>query len=294
MTHDMQAQKDTGKETSVLEFIEVVQTTSKEMTKDTLPPVMSKAQSYIKVISPAVLAALRHVVNYYPSQNLDGERVIIKEPYAVVVHHEDELEKYRQKFAFACSSGEPKQAAGCANRYAYKHIGVLLDFVRDKVGEAVKAERERSARGCSSRNMMWLMLKPGTDVYYDEDDNDDYEPYVVKSCNAFISDGRVVRYTIRLWKLDVSTDFTGQLGLNTRTICHSGGNGEYEIVGGTVFPCAFWKDGVINGRRASEFEKSLVDRGRMFHRLQRKGCFHFQGTSMLKPTRAVSHKVQAS
>lgn len=272
----------------VLEVVDVYVTPSIEKPKDGLLPVSVKGQSYIRVVSPSVISTLRHVVNYYPSQDLGGETVVIYEPYAVVVHYEAELKEYREKFA----PDNPATATAsntCGNRLTYKHVGVLLDYVHSKIGPAVKAERERNSRGLTSGDMQWLAFKPGTDVYYDAAADGNYSPYVVKSFMPRIQNGHVIDYSIQLWNLDIASDRTEYLGLNTVTIPMTFGGPDMELFDRAIFPCSvFPEDGIILGRGPDELRKFFEDRGRMFVRLLKRGCYQFEGSSITQPRKTVS------
>ncbi|RYC59099.1 hypothetical protein CHU98_g7106 [Xylaria longipes] len=52
----------------------------------------------LHLISPAIVNALRSVVQYYPSQDLTGD-IVINWPYAILVHHYDELAQFRDRVA---------------------------------------------------------------------------------------------------------------------------------------------------------------------------------------------------
>lgn len=274
-------------ESRVLEVVDVYYTSSAQMPSDGLIPVSVKGQSYIRVVSPYVISALRHVVNYYPSQDLGGETIIIQEPYAVVVHHEEELKEYRKRFA-PDNPATATASDSCGNRFTYKHIGVLLDYVHDKVGAAVAAERERISRGLKSPDMEWLAFKPGTDVYFDQGSDGKFNPYVVKSFVPMIQNGRVINYSIQLWNLDIASDRPEYLGINTTTFNMSASGPEAEIFGTTIFPCSAFPEGkTIRGKGRDELREFFEDRGRTFMQLLKRGCYQFEGTSITKPVKMV-------
>lgn len=275
------------KESRVLEVVDVYFTPSTEKPKDGLLPVSVKGQSYIRVVSPTVISALRHVVNYYPSQDLGGETVRIYEPYPIVVHYEEELKEYRQKFA-PDNPATLTSTDSCGNRLTYEHVGVLLDYVHSKVGAAVKAERERNARGLTSPDMWWLTFKPGMDVYYDADEDEKWNPYVVKSCRPRIQNGHVVDYSVQLWNLDIDPDRPEYLGLNTLTFNLSAPGPVGELFGRSIFPCSFFPDGeTLNGKGRDDLRKFFEDRGRMFVQLLKRGCYQYEGTSISQPIKTV-------
>ncbi|KAF4546170.1 ATPAse [Lasiodiplodia theobromae] len=271
------------KESRVLEVVDVYFTPSAEKPKDGLLPVSVKGQSYIRVVSPTVISALRHVVNYYPSQDLSGETVTIYEPYSVVVHHEEELKEYRDWFA-PDNPATATASDSCSNRLTYNHVGVLLDYVNSKIGAAVRAERERNARGYTSPDMEWLAFKPGTDVYYDHDADGKWSPYVIKKFRPRMQNGHVIDYSVHLWNLDIDSDRPELLGLNTISTSLSYTGPDVELFGRTIFPCSAFPDGkTILGRERDELRKFFEDRGRMFVQLLKRGCYQFEGTSITQP-----------
>lgn len=275
------------KESRVLEVVDVYFTPSAEKPKDGLLPVSVKGQSYIRVVSPTVISALRHVVNYYPSQDLSGETVTIYEPYSVVVHHEEELKEYREWFA-PDNPATATASDSCSNRLTYNHVGVLLDYVNSKIGAAVRAERERNARGYTSPDMEWLAFKPGTDVYYDHDADGKWSPYVVKKFRPRMQNGHVIDYSVHLWNLDIDSDRPELLGLNTISTSLSYTGPDVELFGRTIFPCSAFPDGkTILGRERDELRKFFEDRGRMFVQLLKRGCYQFEGTSITQPIKTV-------
>ena len=66
--------------------------------------------TYIRINSKDLLEAIRGVIRYYPPNRLSGDTVEIFEPYAVLVHHFDELEDLQRqrggKFDALCKQCE--------------------------------------------------------------------------------------------------------------------------------------------------------------------------------------------
>lgn len=96
----------------------------------------------IDIHSPSILNAVRSVVKYYPGQDLTGDPVKVKWPYAILAHHYDELSEFRAGCA------EMEATALCVReRDANEHVGVLLEFLDKEVMEQVNAEKERNKKG---------------------------------------------------------------------------------------------------------------------------------------------------
>ena len=114
----------------------------------------------IHIHSPAIIHALRSIVKYYPGQNLLGESIVISEPYAVLVHHEKELNEYRER----CRSSGHTHPICPKEKGAYHEIRILQDFLEQVIMPAVRLERERNQNGMETFNMKWLRLKPGSTI----------------------------------------------------------------------------------------------------------------------------------
>ncbi|KAI1122744.1 P-loop containing nucleoside triphosphate hydrolase protein [Nemania abortiva] len=135
------------------------------------PPVYS-----IHLTSPAIINALRSVVQYYPSQDLTGD-IMINWPYPILVHHYDELQKFREDVA----KKDEKELCKREER-AYEDLGLLLQYLDDSVMPEVLQERERNAKGYFTFEYMWVMLKPGTTFLgHFSTDAEFYHPHVVEA-----------------------------------------------------------------------------------------------------------------
>ena len=149
----------------------------------------SKGHSYITIFSRVVNEALRCVVDYYPTVDLSGSTVRVVEPFAIFVHYERELTEYRNRLLTRSTSDS------CANKHAYEHIGIVQDFVKARVQKDVDAERKRHARGFATFDMLWLLYKPGCDVYYDYNLVVEHEPHVLKDVWFDLANGTTDEYS---------------------------------------------------------------------------------------------------
>ena len=108
------------------------------------------------IFSQAIINALRSVVDYYPSVDLSREPIVINAPYAVLVHHEEEL----AQFSLKCSK-LPQERLCAREKDAVEHLGLLRKYLEGTIMPDVVAERVRNKRGFQTYEMMWLRHRPG-------------------------------------------------------------------------------------------------------------------------------------
>lgn len=126
----------------------------------TAPPVSHTAPSHhLNIHSRSIINALQSVVQYYPGHDLTRDVLTIKWPYPILVHHYDELSKFREECARQDSSKL------CAREIdAYDHLGLLLQFLDKHVMADVNAEKERNKNGFETFEWLWVQLKPGSTI----------------------------------------------------------------------------------------------------------------------------------
>lgn len=285
---DADKDADVG-ETAVMEYVEVRLTQLAIGTGSDAPKLgagkgyyhsHSKGHSYITIFSPAVNEALRCVVDYYPSVDLAGNTVKVMEPFAMLVFFERELAAYRDRLA------RPPDGA-CANRHAYEHIGIVQEFVRSRVQKDVDAERERHARGFVSFDMLWLLYKPGSDIYYDHSSVVEHEPYVLKEVDFKLADGTTNKYDICCWNMRAAGGWVGPCEEDYEVQRFAG---EIEIVKLRAYPCEYLKlaDGLAE-EDAEKIREHFIARGKKWYRLWRgRRCYDFDGFTTSFPRRRVS------
>ena len=279
---------------------EVIDVNVTDETKDTIRPAQNKsgdgtdrdgnnmapivswaARQYIRIYSHCVIDALQAVVNYYPRHSVIGDPIEIFEPYAILVHHWDELKEYREQYRPELLENN-EDASDCVVKDTYEHLGYILDFLEDRWGEKVRQEKERWARDVptASYEMLWLLLKPGTDIYYDVDRSKSREPYVVSHVYIDIYNKAVYGYTVRVWHLGGSHYRYIQPEEVRCTIRRY--DGERPIQQLEIFPCRY-----LDGH--AKRQAALIKRGKRFLELRQKKCMYFDGESSTTPRREVSH-----
>ena len=282
-------QLDVSEEPLVFEYVEVrlssqaVISSSTKDEQDITRTDKGKGRAYINILSPAVAEALRCVVDYFPGLDLSGNVIKIPEPYSPFVFFEEELSAYRERAEKLAKD----ESSTCPNRWAAKHIGLVQDFVREQVQDRVDAERERHARGYATFDMLWLLYKPGADVYFDFHEVGEHEPYVVGKFDFDLVNGATNSYEAGFWNIDADSHWVAPKGIR-HTIHRFGG--EKKIPSLNAFPCQYlrFSDGV-GEEDALAIRQHFVNRGRKWYNLRRQvRCCYFDGFTTTFPRRPVS------
>ena len=242
-----------------------------------LPSVQVRGRTYIRIHSRAIINALQSVVNHYPFFDLVSQPVEVDWPYAILVHHWTELEQFREAYNTADGSEVPDE---CSMNDTYRHLGLLLDFLEDAIGEKVRAERARWAQPVpmASFGMLWLLFKPGSDIYEHQDLDDNKEAFVVSRVKFHIFDEAWDTYEVESWYLH--SDATSVRPQST-TLRMSRFQGEKPIHELEFFPCEYYPE---HATRRQE----LINRSRLGLQLTQRKCMYFDGQSYETPRQHVS------
>jgi hypothetical protein len=241
-------------------------------TADTSPSVNYHGTQYIRIYSRAIINALQCVVNYCPYRSLVGNPVDTTEPYSILVHHWELLERFRENFH---PDSVKEDATDCEVNDTYEHLGYLLDFMESELREKVNKEYERWNQPVpkASFEMLWLLLRPGTDVYCDQAYTDCREPWEVSHLTFDIMNKSWNEYTGLIWHLDGDEasmrPYEGAFNVPRF-------HGEKPIHELRIFPCEYHVD---NEKR----QKILTDRGELFFKLRQKRCMYFDGDCDMIP-----------
>ncbi|KAI1330016.1 P-loop containing nucleoside triphosphate hydrolase protein [Xylariaceae sp. FL0255] len=248
----------------------------------------ARGHDYIKILSLPVIEALRCVVDYFPGIRLSDSVLKIYEPYEIFIFYENELNEYRKRLEVGFEGEE--QSVECANRHAIEHIAVVQKFVRDRMQLKVDAERQRHARGYATFDMLWLLYKPGTDVYFDQFYVKEYQPHVVHSVSFALQDGSAPKCVINLWNIKTDLDYIGPSTVQ-ESIPRFGG--ERPISTLRVVPCdsVRFMEGV-NESNVESFEDQFRDQGKKWYGILRnKGWYWFDGHGHQFPRQTFSSYV---
>ncbi|KAH7322621.1 hypothetical protein B0I35DRAFT_350094 [Stachybotrys elegans] len=280
-------QLDPREEPPVLEFIEVRVTdelSTFEMAhrdKEISFQEKRKGHCYMRILSPAVNEALRCVVDYFPSIDLSGRVIKVPEPFSIFVFFEKELTEYRNKLKWEPGNEPPEE---CPNRWAYKHIGIVQDFVRARMQSAVDKERELHKKGKVTFDMLWLLFKPGSEVFLDHVVTGEYNPWIISNVNFEITNGATNRYRLAFWHMDANNIYVGPAE-TAKSIDRFAG--EKDITSLDVYPCEYLRfDPTLDDADLKGIRQHFIDRGRKWFRLRRqRSCYDFNGYGISFPRR---------
>ncbi|KAK4246010.1 hypothetical protein C7999DRAFT_33565 [Corynascus novoguineensis] len=282
--------ESTRKKETVLEVVTVLRTTvpadsarlrfeRAELMKQGLigNPNISVGVQYIKIaiLSRLFIDTLKSGVSYDTQDKLERSNLELSEPFALIGHHLEALENYvAQRAAHesmanatrdstlgqslgvddAITGGEPSSV----DRETRAHVGVVLDFVKPILKDAITEEVARHRRenpACTYR-ILWYLFRPGDTVYRFSDEGDDAHIVdAVKMDKFSLSSMDVNRECrIRLWHLD----FNGSCITWARheTIIRPF-KGERAIVSLDVVPCRIW-----DKTKGGELRATLEARGK--------------------------------
>ncbi|PMD40825.1 P-loop containing nucleoside triphosphate hydrolase protein [Hyaloscypha variabilis F] len=125
---------------------------------DTKQPVQ-KLTTTMKIYSMYLINVLRDVVHYWPGLNLQDHPVKIRKPYAVLIHHLDELRMYKDR--------HPVHHSHEYVKLCNEDIDILIGIVDKECGEDIRSERKRYQKSppMATFENLWMLFKPGQDVY---------------------------------------------------------------------------------------------------------------------------------
>lgn len=223
----------------------------------------SMEEKELIIHSEPIIKALRAIVDYYPGQSLLGNTISIKEPFSILVHFRKELQEYRES---------------CDDAETYHHIGVLQKYLEDNLGEKILEEDERYKRPTpvATFEMLWMLYKPGMDVYANIDDQ--RGGLVVQSClptadaTKAIKMGQLSPLKIMMW----SMDFDGRhLGRRPHEVIIVPFEGEREITSLKVIPAHY-----LDADPELSPRKALEDRGEKYYKMLMGKQMDYKGYSM--------------
>lgn len=107
----------------------------------------------VQINSPQLLAALKDVVAYYPSESLDFvNQASYDSPYELLYHHRAELQAYTAKKNVDAETTK-------------EHITLLLHFLASEAGDKGREAEKAMASGLCTFENVWMAFKPGDLIY---------------------------------------------------------------------------------------------------------------------------------
>ncbi|KAK4091852.1 hypothetical protein Purlil1_3691 [Purpureocillium lilacinum] len=208
--------------------------------------------------------ALHAVVAYYPSVDLSGGVPKFKAPYRPLYHHRRELAEYRDNQP-SCHDAEYVETTA-------RHIDVLLRFLDDNLGDALRREEERHALDTplATHEYFWLLLKPGT-VFYTKKDHI-WTAYVLSSFSAPRSTDDTYRVTG--WLLESNGH---RLERNLEEFAVSRWQGEQPIASLSLVPEPFWGEDLAAQGGLSMRDKQIEEGKLCWELLKRPTYMQYDG-----------------
>jgi hypothetical protein len=231
--------------------------------------------------SPAIIHTLRSVVDYYPGQDLLGETLVIPAPYAILVHHEKELNEFKER----CSPSNQTQSSSCPKeQHAYQDLKILQDFLEETIMPAVRVERARNERGLETYNMMWLRMKPGATILLSLAGcrKESQRGAIISSLGGGTLGFGSSAWSVTYWTLDYNGTF---IGTSTDSFLVRKFEGERSTNHDPALDVV--EDSAFNEPMDS-FITDLVERGKTFYNLLSKKCQYYKGTTFDFPYHQVS------
>lgn len=147
----------------------------------------------VRILSSKLINALRSVVKYYPGQSLLGDKLEFPEPYQFLVHHRHDLERYKTQ--------HPPQHNECYRAECNEHIDHLLKFLQNAKGKELDEEEERHKRGFATFEYLWMLLRPGEDVFINDRRDDRLQSGVLERFEGGYQDGDATDYRGWAWNI---------------------------------------------------------------------------------------------
>ncbi|KAI1659699.1 P-loop containing nucleoside triphosphate hydrolase protein [Daldinia decipiens] len=230
------------------------------------PPIYS-----LHLYSQAIINALQTVVQYYPSQDLTGN-IEIKWPYPILVHHYDELEKFRQEIALK------NETELCVReKWAYEHIGLLLEFLDHNIMEEVRAERERNRKGFHTFEFAWVGLKPGSTVLTQYNTSTDQNPGVIHSISGGVFETPRTAWVVKFWYMQYDGYYLGRVVDSY----------EMDVFDGQIEFKALEVDN-LDGENLEPDVEAQLNYGKTYWNLLRKQCRQYNGKTQSFPYNEVN------
>ncbi|KAF2967481.1 hypothetical protein GQX73_g6097 [Xylaria multiplex] len=234
-------------------------------------PVNSPPSYSLHLTSPAIVNALRSVVQYYPSQDLNGD-VVVNWPYPILVHHYDELSQFRDKVTKKDSQGLCER-----EKRMYEDLTLLLQYVDRSVMPEVLRERERNARGYHTFEYMWVPLKPGTTILSQSSRETELRPQVVEAITGGAFQCPPSQWTLLSWDMRYDGQFLGRYRMTTVV---------KKFDGQKHFPFTIVGD-LRNEAGLPEGVSNQLKYGWSYWKLLRKQCKHYKGKTRDVPSKEV-------
>ncbi|KAI2466168.1 hypothetical protein F4781DRAFT_406556 [Annulohypoxylon bovei var. microspora] len=239
-------------------------------------------KKHLHIHSTLLINALRSVVKYSAEGPSGDETDHLKagtfsHPYRDLFYHRQELLDFKTQ-----TTGIRANHTEAYNAECDKHIDYLLQYLENEPTIQVKALEARWAKKVPTTTFagLWLLLRPGSDVYVLQDGQ--LNAYVVDSISGGVEhffrgqwSVSIASYSIRLWNLV----YDGKaISRRAKIVIIPVFDNERNITSLPVFPTRF-RDELDNGER----RKQLIERGQKLFRFAKGPAFLEYTGSGLRP-----------
>ncbi|XEV04991.1 hypothetical protein FSHL1_010278 [Fusarium sambucinum] len=242
------------------------------------------SKSQVVIHSKLVLRTLMQLVDYHPGVILSSEPVTIQESF--IIHHWDAIDVYMKTFpghkdyqegSASMTTFQNWSTFMACDEETHQHLSLLLESIEPSLLEQVQNEKALWSRSVPMATfpMLWLLFKPGSDVYIDADG--DLMAGVVKSVtkqfrNVPESSAVIGWYRIDYWYLDFDGRRLGRTQSSHYVVPYEG---EQDITTLGIFPCSF-----IDDKDNGATRKRLEERGKQFFKLLGGAQMEYKGESL--------------
>lgn len=228
----------------------------------------------LRIHSPAIMNSLRSVVTYYPGISLWHEAIEINEPFCIIAHHLDDLERHKALLLDEKEDSVSRQTCEKLSvLQAGEHLSMLFTYIKDVYKGRLEQERERYERGMCTFQMLWLLFKPGKTVYFHEDHHD-LSAHVIQQVNvdsSILYESVLGRTSIvvEMWHLDYNGR---EVGRCSKVVDVKPFDGERLITSLNVFPCEYQ-----DNRDGNKTRDNLINYGRNWYKYLAVDQLHYSG-----------------
>ena len=221
----------------------------------------------LSIHSQLLLNALRAVVKYYqPDVPGDEYSSTLKDvfnyPFTELYHHKDDLLEYRDEPNDTKARHTDEHNAEC-NR----HIDILIEYLYSQVKIRLRDVELQYGKKMPTTTFgsLWLLLKPGTDVYVHE-----YgllNAYVIESVTGGVAENGDARpYSVLVWNLNYNGEYITRTPKNIDIAVF---DGEREIISLPLFPVRFH----VDEDPSNPLKDQLIERGKKFFQFAKGPAF---------------------
>jgi hypothetical protein len=188
---------------------------------------------------------LRSVIVYYPSFNLKGNKIEIQHPFEPLMHYYNDLavlkmngDDDRMTEKVPPGSIDPEETVNrtqskLLDKDTLHALDVLLTYLTPTYLSTFQPEQSRYQEGFASYSLLWMLFKPGTDIYARVDGK--LAAFVVEDFFESESRGKD-KSIINCWSLA----YRSRRVMKTKSqFAIYEYMGEKEIMSLPVFPCAY-------------------------------------------------------